>query len=194
MSKYSLHTYPYFTYIHTVYSSPTVPNLLISSLIIITLTEQMFKHTRLKGVCMLLMISRKNASLSHATRLLNIPLPLFTFKKRPCGAKGADVWMAERIMVGLPVSIDQTGLRTYRQLAPVGNPPVVHWGSVRLRACWLSLLSGFLYVLQKVTSPVPPYHHMDHLNGLSTKSLAIDVESMGNNALDNGFITTGKIF
>lgn len=88
MSKYSLHIYPYFTYIHTVYSSPTVPNLLISSLISITLTEQMFKHTHLKGVCMLLMISRKNASLSHATRLLNIPLPLFTFKKRPCGARG----------------------------------------------------------------------------------------------------------
>lgn len=38
--------------------------------------------------------------------------------------RGAEVWMAERIMVGLPVSIDQTGLRTYRQLAPVGNLPV----------------------------------------------------------------------
>lgn len=50
----------------------------------------------------------------------------------------AGVWMAERIMLKWPVSIDPT-LKTYRQPASAGDLPSLHWGSVRLRACRLSL-------------------------------------------------------
>lgn len=71
--------------------------------------------------------------------LLNIPQLLFTLKERPDdpGGRGMDGWT----YYGGVASFHRSdfGLRTHRQLVPVGDLPLLHWGHVRLRACWLSL-------------------------------------------------------
>lgn len=85
----------------------------------------------------------------------------------------AGVWMAERIMLKWPLSIDPP-LKTYRQEVSAGDLPSVHWGSARLRCLLAEPLSGFPHALQRVTSHGPSHRHMDHLNDQSTGSIEAD--------------------
>lgn len=88
--------------------------------------------------------------------------------------KGAGLWLVELIMSEFSFSTDQTWVRE-------GTGNWSQWGTWHgsIESVWVwSLLaeplSGFLHILK---GPAPSRHHMDHLNGLSTQSLDLDVES-----------------
>lgn len=122
---------------------------------------------------MLLKLLKTGKERSHAKNIPRQPIHLL---KGDHVTQRAGVWMAERIMLKWPVSIDPT-LKTYRQEVSAGDLPSLHWGSVRLceaEGLPAESLSGFLHPLQRVTSPGPSHHHMDHLNDLSTGSVEAD--------------------
>lgn len=60
---------------------------------------------------------------------------------------------------------------------PSGGPATAPLRLCESRSLLAEPLSGSLHILQRITSPAPSHRHMDHLNDLSTKSLAIDVEA-----------------